>query len=555
MEIVKIQLIRRDGGTQARTGNNEDTIIKYAEDMSEGRWQWDDRNAVRLFVDENGDHWLGDGFHRVESAMRAGWDEVAAHIEHGSRRDAVLFAAGANADHGLARTRDDVQRSIRNLLIDPEWRQWSNAEIARRVQCSDKTVAAARGRLEASSEIPRIEERTYTRNGTTHTQAVAAPPVRPVGAAPSLAEYDAVLKTLQGYGHALSCSSARPDGLRGCPPYWIVSPKGESKRYTTWNDVQLRMNDIASGEIPQVDSASAQLIKEAATLGYTITPAQNGSFRIKKGDSPWGGAKDIHELDSWVGKKRIESYPQDDEEEEAESHALLTTDDTEATEAWTPAELVELASHPLCLHPKPSDDKHPSIGRTLLAMIDGRAPGMGSTLSTKEGWRIDLEVAARNTKIRVGDDVVTPLRVTNEIALIPHSGLYVVWYRPLGMMLHKLCPLDEAQRLFEQLAVLDWRDITNKHAFGSVLGPAIAAIVRPMEHNLGPKDNPSAIQMHAEALLAGVIETIPDTAIRLVAALVCWDYDPKSTDDPRDKLFRSWRITLEENLDVAEAAM
>lgn len=150
--------IRRDGGTQARTGNNEDVVEEYTAAMREGRWKWHEGNRLVVFFDER-HYWLADGFHRTEAAQRADLVSVPCEVRAGSQRDAVLYAVGANADHGLRRTRDDVRRAIRTLLLDAEWRAWSNAELARRARTTDKTVAAVRAELEATSEIPRLPER------------------------------------------------------------------------------------------------------------------------------------------------------------------------------------------------------------------------------------------------------------------------------------------------------------------------------------------------------------------------------------------------------------
>jgi hypothetical protein len=174
VRTLAVALIRRDGGTQARVGNHEETVEAYAEAMREGRWAWHPGSAVVVCRDVEGRHWLADGFHRVEAAQRAGLAEVLTDVRKGTRRDAVLFAAGANADHGLRRSRADVRRAIETLLRDEEWRGWSNAEIARRANTTDKTVSAVRSELETTSEIPRLTTRT---GGDGKTRA--APPARP----------------------------------------------------------------------------------------------------------------------------------------------------------------------------------------------------------------------------------------------------------------------------------------------------------------------------------------------------------------------------------------
>ena len=183
-------VIRRDGGTQARTGNNEEVVEEYASAMREGRWQWHDGNRLIVFGDDAA-LWLADGFHRIEAAQRANLPTVPCEVRPGSRRDAVLYAVGANSSHGLQRTRQDVRRAIELLLRDEEWGKWSHVELARRVGCSDKTVGTVKRALMLSSEIPMIAGHTVARNGTTYTQAArqpAAPATRANGAPAAPAE-------------------------------------------------------------------------------------------------------------------------------------------------------------------------------------------------------------------------------------------------------------------------------------------------------------------------------------------------------------------------------
>lgn len=179
--------IRRDGGTQARQGNNEATVEEYTAAMHEERWQWHQGNALTVFYDGT-DYWLGDGFHRIESATRAGLLSVPCDVREGGRREAVLHACGANASHGLRRTREDVRRAIDILLRDPEWGQWSDREIARRVGCSHPTVASMRQEMSRlSGKNYQIAERTVSRNGTTYTQT---PPARPAPVQTAVEEDD-----------------------------------------------------------------------------------------------------------------------------------------------------------------------------------------------------------------------------------------------------------------------------------------------------------------------------------------------------------------------------
>lgn len=79
-------------------------------------------------------------------------------IRPGTWEDAVLDAASANQQHlGLKRTNADKRRAVRMvLLVAP---QWADNRVSKHVGVSDKTVAEERGRLESTSEIPKLNAR------------------------------------------------------------------------------------------------------------------------------------------------------------------------------------------------------------------------------------------------------------------------------------------------------------------------------------------------------------------------------------------------------------
>jgi ParB-like chromosome segregation protein Spo0J len=102
---------------------------------------------------------VADGFHRVAAARQANLEEIVAEVRDGTARDAILAAAGANATHGVRRTNADKRHAIERLLADPEWRQWSDREIARACLVDHKSVA--RIRRELTGEIPSERSVTY----------------------------------------------------------------------------------------------------------------------------------------------------------------------------------------------------------------------------------------------------------------------------------------------------------------------------------------------------------------------------------------------------------
>ena len=78
--------------------------------------------------------------------------EILAEVRAGTSRDAILYAIGANAAHGLRRTQADKRRAVERLLKDPEWSRWSDRKIAEAAKVDHKTVAAIRREL--AGEFP-----------------------------------------------------------------------------------------------------------------------------------------------------------------------------------------------------------------------------------------------------------------------------------------------------------------------------------------------------------------------------------------------------------------
>lgn len=139
---MRLEDIRIDGGTQPRKTINENVVQEYAEEMDDGAIF----PPVDVFFD-GVDHWLADGFHRYHAHRRLLHNDIVAEIHKGTRRDAVLYSAGANADHGMRRTNTDKRRSVTALLEDGEWSQWSDREIARRCRVSNRMVGNVRSEV------------------------------------------------------------------------------------------------------------------------------------------------------------------------------------------------------------------------------------------------------------------------------------------------------------------------------------------------------------------------------------------------------------------------
>jgi uncharacterized ParB-like nuclease family protein len=142
---LRVDEIRADSVVQAREGLDEATIEAYADAMRDAA----DFPPVQVFHDGY-DDLLADGFHRQKAAERAGIETIRAHVSPGGLRDAIFFAAGANATHGLRRTNADKRKAVGKLLDDPEWTQWSDRRIAEQCGVSDRFVNQVRAERSAN---------------------------------------------------------------------------------------------------------------------------------------------------------------------------------------------------------------------------------------------------------------------------------------------------------------------------------------------------------------------------------------------------------------------
>ena len=159
---LELNEIRRDGGTQPRAAIDLKHIKLLESQMEDGQ----ELDEIVVFYDGT-DHWLADGYHRWHAHHNQDKEAIACVIYQGSRRDAVLYSVGANAEHkpALPRSREDKRRAVMTLLSDVEWGKWSDSQIARQCRVNQSTVCRIRTSLMQC--ISETQERTYTtKHGT-----------------------------------------------------------------------------------------------------------------------------------------------------------------------------------------------------------------------------------------------------------------------------------------------------------------------------------------------------------------------------------------------------
>lgn len=179
-QMVNINTVRVDGGTQMRAGLNEATVQEYYDTLYTQERVTDWPFPPIVVFHDGQDNWLADGFHRLEAVRRLlkgnQVHEIPADIRAGTRRDAIIHAAGANANHGLRRSQADKRRAVETMLRDDEWRQWSDREIARSCNVSADLVGTVRKELANDVTVVSDSEpatRTFvTKHGTPATMQV-----------------------------------------------------------------------------------------------------------------------------------------------------------------------------------------------------------------------------------------------------------------------------------------------------------------------------------------------------------------------------------------------
>lgn len=287
--LVPLREIRTDGGTQSRTRLDPAKVAEYAEALEAGATF----PPVTLFYSGEA-YWLADGFHRVAAYRHGGAGPdyaIPADVRQGTRRDAVLFACGANATHGLPRSTEDKENAVLTLLRDLDWSQWSNREIARRCHVSHDFVGKVAERHGLTGRA--ASQKTYTtRHGTTATMQTAS-----IAAANTARAQDELTADPQpGEIHPLIAAvmepaaaappTAPPPG-RGMPPTppvielpvqllttgWRIAPPSGSSAFFVAHNTERGVSTHGFVALEQAISAAEHaqaLIDEIEAQGWTI---------------------------------------------------------------------------------------------------------------------------------------------------------------------------------------------------------------------------------------------------------------------------------------------
>lgn len=128
-----------DSDVQCRESIQMGVVAEYKESLANGVTF----PPLVVFFDGK-TNWVADGFHRGHAYRDTGVVTCPCDVRQGTKRDAILYACGANASHGLKRTNADKRRAVLTLLRDAEWSQWSDRELGRRAGVGHDMVASLR---------------------------------------------------------------------------------------------------------------------------------------------------------------------------------------------------------------------------------------------------------------------------------------------------------------------------------------------------------------------------------------------------------------------------
>lgn len=144
---LKLTDISIDGDLQIRESISDEVVADYYDVLREGG----KLPPVIVFHDSAKYH-LADGWHRFHAHKKAGLATIEADVREGTKRDAQLYALGANDDHGLRRSKADKRKAVLVMLNDVEWSEWSDREIAKQCKVSHVFVSKVRKEIGAQRD-------------------------------------------------------------------------------------------------------------------------------------------------------------------------------------------------------------------------------------------------------------------------------------------------------------------------------------------------------------------------------------------------------------------
>jgi hypothetical protein len=178
-QLLRLDQLRLDGGTQFRVSEPEGVIATYADALLRKTPHGEPKPApvppaVVFFDREEHAHWLADGFLRLLAHRRIKADRMPCHVLRGTLRDAIRYALQANGSHGCHRTHEDILNAFLAAMRDHIWGSWANTRLAELLNVSESTIRRCREECERDGTVPRIKERAARDPNTGQERTITA---------------------------------------------------------------------------------------------------------------------------------------------------------------------------------------------------------------------------------------------------------------------------------------------------------------------------------------------------------------------------------------------
>lgn len=171
---IKIHNITRDRQLQQRHSMSEDHVRDLKALIKDKGT--DALTPPKVFFDGN-TYWLADGHHTVEAATQCGYRTIVCEVFKGTKRDAFTMSLGVNAEHGLKRSLKDRRRAVNSCLDDPEYSDWTHAQIAELCKVDRQLVRRMREeRMEQARQQPVDDDGFPVEPATSDSENSVQPP-------------------------------------------------------------------------------------------------------------------------------------------------------------------------------------------------------------------------------------------------------------------------------------------------------------------------------------------------------------------------------------------
>jgi alkylated DNA repair dioxygenase AlkB len=262
--LLDLDLIRCDEDIQTREVQEGEALDLLRELYFEDP---DALPPVVVFLDEEGVYWVADGHRRLKAARDAlsiaGPRAIRAEVHRGSKRDAILYAAGANK-HGVSLSSAEKRRVVERLLNDPEWRQWSDRKIARHTGTSNAFVSNVHKQLKHETSSVYGEQITGSTRTVKRGKSIYPMNTANIGHAASAADSGAGMEPVE------------TKGLDRLMSAWNVASLPARRSFRDWVAMQ------PLEDLPLVAS-SEKTRRFSELIAHTCQPAVQAEARAPEG--------------------------------------------------------------------------------------------------------------------------------------------------------------------------------------------------------------------------------------------------------------------------------